>query len=221
MSPRDGRCRGARGSRGALVDPVGNPEQRELPQRAEVAGAEVVAERGVDPLGRVDVAVRHPAADRLRRHVDELDLVGPADDRVGDRLLLLDAGDLLDDVVERLEMLDVERRDHVDAGVEQRLDVLPPLLVARPGNVGVRELVDQRDLGPAGEDRVDVHLLECRAAVVERPPRHDLEAADLRGRLRPAVGLDEADDDVGAALGASAALAEHRECLPTPGAAPR
>ena len=44
-----------------LVDAVGDPEQRELAQRAEVAGAEVVAERGVDPLGRVDVAVRQPA----------------------------------------------------------------------------------------------------------------------------------------------------------------
>ena len=69
-----------------VVDPVGDPEQRELAQRGEVAGAEVVAERGVDPLGGVDVAVRHPAAERLGRHVDELDLVGAPHDRVGDRL---------------------------------------------------------------------------------------------------------------------------------------
>ena len=98
-----------------VVDAVGDPEQRELAQRAEVAGAEVVPERRVDPLGRVDVPVRHPAPDRLGRHVDELDLVGPPHDGVGDRLLLLDAGDLLDDVVDRLEVLDVERRDHGDA----------------------------------------------------------------------------------------------------------
>ena len=37
----------------------------------------------------------------------------------------------LDDVVEALEVLDVDRRDHVDAGVEQLVDVLPALLVAR------------------------------------------------------------------------------------------
>ena len=49
--------------------------------------------------------------------------------------LLLDAGDLLDDVVHRLEVLDVDGRDHVDPGVEQLLDVLPALLVARPGDV--------------------------------------------------------------------------------------
>ena len=58
--------------------------------------------------GRVDVAVRHAPAQRLGRHVDELDLVGAAHDVVGDRLALLDAGDLLDDVVQRLEVLDVD-----------------------------------------------------------------------------------------------------------------
>ena len=69
-----------------LVDPVGDPQQRELAQRAEVARPEVVGERGVDLLGRVDVAVRHAPAERLGRHVDQLDLVGGAHDRVGDRL---------------------------------------------------------------------------------------------------------------------------------------
>ena len=132
-----------------LVDPVGEPGERELAQRGEVAGPEVVGERRVDPLGRVDVAAREAVAQRERREVDELDLVGAADDLVGDRLALLDAGDLLDDVVERLEVLDVQRRDDVDPGVEQLLDVLPALLVARARDVRVRELVDERDLRAA------------------------------------------------------------------------
>ena len=77
----------------------------------------------------------------------------------------------------------------------------------------MRELVDERHLGPAGEDRVDVHLLEARAPVLDRPARDDLEVADLLGGLRAAVRLDEADDDVGAALGPAAPLVEHRERL--------
>ena len=133
-----------------LVDTVGDPEQRELPERGEVADAEVVAERGVDLLGAVDVAVRHAPAQRLGRHVDELDLVGRPDDCVGHRLALLDAGDPLDDVVQRLEVLDVDRGDDVDAGVEQLVDVLPALLVAGAGHVGVRELVDERPRRAAG-----------------------------------------------------------------------
>ncbi len=200
-----------------VVDAIGDPEERELAQRAEVPRAEVVPERGVDALGGIDVPVRHAPTDRLRSHVHELDLVCPTDDCVGDRLLLLDAGDLLDDVVDRLEVLDVQRRDHGDAGVEQGLDVLPALLVPRSGDVRMRHLVDERHLGPAGEDRVDIHLLEARAPVVDGPARHDLEAGDLFGGLRSAVRLDVADDDVRASLGPAAPLAQHRERLPDTG----
>ena len=114
-----------------LVDAVGDPQQRELPQRAEVPCPEVVAERGVDPLRRIDVPVGHAPAERLRAHVDELDLVGAPGDLVRDRLALGDPRDPLHDVVERLEVLDVQRRDDGDAGVEQLVDVLPALLVAR------------------------------------------------------------------------------------------
>ena len=196
-----------------VVDPVGHPEKRELAQGAEVPGAEVVAERGVDALCGIDVPVRHAAPDRLRRHVHELDLVGPADDRVRDRLLLLDPRDLLDDVVDRLEVLDVQGRDHRDAGVEQGLDVLPALLVLRAGDVRVRQLVDERHLGPAGENRVEIHLLERRAAVLDRPSWHDLEVGHLLGGLRAAVRLDVADDDVRASLGPAVPLAQHRKRL--------
>ena len=68
--------------------------------------------------------------------------------------------------------------------------------------------------GSAGEDRVDVHLLERRCRGSRRcAAGHDLEVAELRLRLGPAVGLDEADDDVGAALLAAPALVEHGEGL--------
>ena len=100
--------------------------------------------------------------------------------------------------------------DDVDAGVEQLLDVLPALLVARARHVGVRELVDERQLGPAREERVEVHLLEDRVPVGDARARHDLETADLVGRPLPAVRLDEADHDVLAARLATATLVEHR-----------
>src|SRR5262249_4630874 len=57
-----------------LVDLVGDPEQGQLAQRGEVADPEVVAQRRVDLLRLVDVAVRHATAQRLRGHVDQLDL---------------------------------------------------------------------------------------------------------------------------------------------------
>ena len=193
----------------ALVHLVGQPEQGELAQRGQVPGAEVVGQRRVDLLRRVDVPVRHPAAQRLGRHVDQLDLVGRADDRVGHGFPLRHAGDLLDHVVEGFQVLDVDRGDHVDPGVEQFLDVLPALLVARPGHVGVRELVHQGDLRAAGEHRVHVHLLERRPAVLQRGPGHDLQAVEQRAGLRAPVRLGEPHHDVGAAFGPAVPLAEH------------
>ena len=124
--------------------------------------------------------MRQAAAQRFRRHVDELDLVGAANERIGHGLELADPGDPLDDVVHRFEVLDVDRRDHVDAGIEDRVDVLPPLLVCRTGHVRVRQLVDEHHPRGAGEDRREIHLLERRVTVDERAPGHHFEVADLR-----------------------------------------
>ena len=113
-----------------VVDPVGGPQQRQLAQRVEVAGAEVVRQGGVDLLGRVDVAVGQAPPQRLGGHVLQLDLVGRADDGVRHGLALRYAGDLLDHVVDRLQVLDVDGGDDVDPGSQQLLDVLPALGVA-------------------------------------------------------------------------------------------
>ena len=175
-----------------VVDAVGDPQQRQLAQRRQVAGAEVVAERGVDLVGGVDVAVGQPSTQRLGRHVDELDLVGGPHDAVGNGLALADPGDPLDDVVERVEVLDVDGGDDVDAGGEQLVDVLPPLVVARPGGVGVGELVDQDQLGPAapgwrrGPSRSSAlpRCVDLRRGTTSR-------SSDLLGRVSATVGLDD------------------------------
>ena len=106
-------------------------------------------------------------------------------------------------------MLDVDRGVDVDAAAQQFLDVEIALGMAAAGRVGVRELVDQHDLRPAGEDGVEVHLLERLALVLDAPARNDLEAFEQRLGLLAAVGLDDADDDVVAVLLARAGLLQH------------
>jgi hypothetical protein len=80
----------------------------------------------------------------------------------------------------------------------------------------VWELVDEHALGTSGDDRVDVHLLERRAPVHQRPPRHHLKVADRLGRQGSVVRLDEADDDITPASPRSPALVEHGERLADP-----
>ncbi len=201
----------------AFVDPIGDPQQRQLSERREVADAEVVGQGGVDLVSPIDVAVGHAPAQGLRGHVDDLDLVGGPHDGVGHGLALDDAGDALDDVVEGLEVLDVDRGDDHDPGAEELLDVLPALLVAAPRHVRVGQLVHQRGLRPSGEHRIEVHLLEVLTSVGEGVAWHHLQVADLGGCGGAPVGLDVGDDHVGAALLATPALVEHGERLADPG----
>ena len=48
--------------------------------------------------------------------------------------------------------------------LEELLDVLPALFVTAARGVRVRKLVDEHERGRAGENRVDVHLLETLAS---------------------------------------------------------
>ena len=117
--------------------------------------------------GGIDLALAQALDQRLGREVDEHDLVGRGEHAVGEGLAHAHAGQLGDAVVQALEVLDVDGREHVDAGVEHVLDVLVALGVLDARRVRVRELVDQAQLGRALEDGGQVHLLEDAAAVLD------------------------------------------------------
>lgn len=193
-----------------LVDPVGDPQERQLAQGGEVAGAEVVGQGGVDLVGLVDVAVGHAAPQRLGRHVDEFDLVRTPGDLVGDGLLLPHPGYRLHDVTQGLQVLDVDGGDHVDAGLEEFLDVLPALGVAGAGHVGVGEFVHERHGGRPVQDGVDVHLREDGRAVLDVAAPDLLQAVQQHLRARPVVVLHERDDAVRAPLHPAVGLGQHR-----------
>ena len=193
-----------------FLDSVGNPQQSQFAQCTKVAGPEVVVQRGVDAFCGIDVSVGHAPPQCFRGHVDQLDLVGATNHGVGNGLALRRSGDLADHIVERFEVLHVDRRDDVDAGVEQELDVLPALLVSRPGRVGVGVLVDQDHARAAAQDGLDIHLLKDSAAIFHCNARHHLEIAELSHCVFSAVGLDDTDHHIGPAFLSALTLAEHR-----------
>src|SRR3954462_5087342 len=55
-----------------------------------------------------------------------------------------------------------------------------------------------QDVDAGVADRLDVHLLDRHAPVLDTPGWDDLKVADGGDRLSPVVGLDQADHDVDA-----------------------
>ena len=125
----------------------------------------------------------------------------------------------LDDVVERLEVLDVDGGDHVDAGGEQLVDVLPALLVARCRAT----LVWASSSTSATSGRAREHGVEVELRRTSCPRYVQLRRGTTSSPLEPlggvgaAVRLDDADDDVGAARQPPPALVEHGVRLAHPG----
>src|SRR5262249_692407 len=121
---------------------------------------------------------------------------GLVEDAVWNRFPHADSGDLGNNVVEALDVLNVEGREHVDAGGDQLLDIEIALWMAAAWGVGMRQFVDQHELWAALEDRVAIHLGEGLTFVVDLPPLHSLQALEKHLGLAPAMCFDDANNDV-------------------------
>ena len=109
-------------------------------------------------------------------------------------------GDLAHSVAAAGDVLNVERRVNVDAGIEQLEHVLVTFRMTRARRVRVREFIDNRETGMPGEDRIEIHLLELRSAIVNLRARHDWHAFGQRFGFLAAVRFDNADHDLDALL---------------------
>ncbi len=161
-----------------LVHPFGGAPQRELAQRGEIARREVMLQRALGLLGHVNLALLQALDQVVGGEIDELDGVGAVEHRIRHGLTHANMRDLRDHVVEALDVLDVDGGVDVDAAVQQLLDVEVALGVTTAGRVGMGKLVDQRDLRAAGDDGVEVHLLEPLSPVFEPLAGDDLQALE-------------------------------------------
>ena len=157
-------------------------------------------ERALGLLGNIDLALLEPRNQVVRREIDQFNGIGTVEHRVRHGLAHPDMGDLGNHVVEALDMLDIDRGVNVDAVGQQFLDVEIAFRVPAAWRIGMGEFVDQCDIGMARDQRVQIHFLERLIPVGETFARQDFQAREQRLGLRPAVGLDHADDHVGAGL---------------------
>ncbi len=117
-------------------------------------------------------------------------------------------------------MLDVERGPHVDARVEQLLDVLPALGMPAVQSIGVGELVDDDQLGLARQRRVEIEFLDRAPVVLSLAPRQDFEPVYERAGLGAAMSLHEPDDDIDAFVFQAPRVLQHGVGLADPGRGP-
>ena len=160
------------------------------PRRLEAVQPQVVLELAIHDVGReqqralpehrqLRAALGHR---RLGRRVDDDHFVGAVDEVLRHGLGFRLAEDAADELLLLGDVLEVDRRQNRDAGLEQLLDVLVALGVAAAGRVVVGEAVDQADARPAREQPPDV---DDRDAADLAAQRDDLRDRESRAR-RPA-----------------------------------
>ena len=121
---------------------------------------EEVLQRPLGIRALIDLAGPKPLEQFFRRKVDQFNFVGVLQHRVRDCLANDHASDRGHHVIEAFDVLDIERRPDVDAGVEKFLHILPAPGVPRTGEVRVGEFVDEQNLRPPGKGGVDVKLVD-------------------------------------------------------------
>ena len=180
-----------------MLDLLGHLAQRDLAQRRQVLDLEEVVQRRGHALARVDLALGRRSMSVSGVRSTSTTSSARREHAVGEGLAHAGAGQLGHLVVEALQVLHVHGGEDVDAGVEDVLDVLEALGVLGAGRVGVRQLVDQAELGCALEDRRQVHLLERAPRCVTRrrgsssrpsPGRRSPRARAARGSRSPRRG---------------------------------
>jgi hypothetical protein len=168
-----------------------------------------VQQRAFGLVRNIDLAFAQALDEIVRRDVDQLDRIGAIEDGIRDGFAHPDAGDLRDDVVEALDVLDVHGGIDVDAMAEDFLDVEITLGMAAARRVGVSEFVDQHDLGAQRDDGIEVHFLDGLAAIGHRFAGDDRQPLEQRLGLLASMGFHHADDHIGAVLAFGAGVLEH------------
>lgn len=177
-----------------LARVFGGQAQGDFPERHQVAFAEEARHRGGGAVGQVNFSLGEPAQQIARRQIHEFKL-GGVEDGIGHGFLNCRAGDLADEFGAALDVLDVERGENVEAGVEQLTHVLPALGMAAARGVRVGEFVHERELRTARENGVEIHLGERDAAILDGAARDEREVLRERVGFGAAMRLDIADGD--------------------------
>ena len=139
-----------------LVHPLGGAPQGELTQCREIGRREIVLERPLRLLWNIDLPFFEPLNEIVWRQINKLDRVGTVENGIRHRFAHTHAGNLSDDVVEALDVLDIDGRIDVDTRAQKLFDVLVPFGMAAAGSIRMRKLVDEDEAWVAASSAASI-----------------------------------------------------------------
>ena len=191
------------------IEEVGTLTQGHLAQPSQVPFCKKVRHRRLHALRRIDFSRLQPIQKIFGGKVDVHDLVRLRDYFIWDPFFDPDAGRVFDNIIERLQMLNVNGADDIYSHGQQILNVFVPFAILAPGRVGVSQFIDQRHRRLACKQRIEIHFPQSNVVIFNRARRYDLQIANLCGRLRAIVWLDIPDHHVHATLLQPVAFHQH------------
>ena len=158
--------------------------------------------------------MQHSSSQLLRGEVDQFELSSSADHPIWHSLSDPDTEHLFDSSSDAFDVLNIQGRNHINAGTQEIQHVLVALLVGSSArNVGVCEFIDQHNLGVTRQHRSGVHLRELMTLVVDDLLGYYRYLTDQLLGVSTTVGLHKADHDVSTSLQSTPALVQHRTGL--------
>ncbi|MCY1165432.1 hypothetical protein D9M73_53380 [compost metagenome] len=188
---------------------LGGAPQRYLAQGNQVALAKEVLRRTLGLVRQVDLTGLQARHQFVGRDIHQDDFIRIVQHRVRYRLMHPDAGDGAHRAIEAFQMLNIQRRPDIDAGLQQFLHVLPAFGMARALDVTVRQLIHQQHPRLARQRSVQVKLLEQSPPVRHIAQRQGLKPRQQFCRVVTAVCFDHSHQHITARPALALGGAEH------------
>src|SRR5579871_490081 len=123
----------------------------------------------------VDLSLFQALDQIVGREINKFDGVSAIEHRIRNSFAYADVSYLGDNVVQAFNVLDIYRGIDIDAMAQQLFDVQVAFRMTAPECIGVGEFIDQDDLRPAGDDGIEVHLLQQLTSVLDALAGNDLQ----------------------------------------------
>ena len=192
------------------IHAVGRRPHGQFAQRRQIALHKEGGQRPRGLIFGIDFALLQAIHQLIRRQVDQFNLVRHFQHAIRHGFPHPDAGDARHRFIQRLDMLDVQRGEDVDARRKHLLHILPALFMAAALGIGMGQFVDEREVRLAGKKGIKIHLGQ-HAPLIEH---------GLAGKLRQtcqlglcfgaAMGFDQRGDHVTAPGRLAMGVVKHR-----------